>query len=205
MLLVSKDNLKLVSDRRLVKSQDIATVRNAGEIIAAAEAEASRIRDEAKAAFEEEKRRGYEKGLNDGKMEIAMQKLDLVDSSVEFMEGVEKKMADVVISAIRSFTAQIGDEEMILQIVQKTLSAVIRTQKEVTVKVSPELVETVRSKIADLVSKYPTLETFNVIADSRLKGVACLLETEAGVADACVETQIAAIEKSLKRHIARRS
>ena len=46
---------------------------------------------------EEEKKRGYEKGLADGKLEIATQKLELVDSSVAFMESVEQKMADVVI------------------------------------------------------------------------------------------------------------
>ena len=35
----------------------------------------------------------------------------------------------------------------------------------------------------------------------RRKGTACLRETEAGVAEASAETQIAAIEKSIQRHI----
>ena len=100
MLLVNKPNFQVVSDRRLVKSHDVATVRNAEEIIAEAEAEAERIREDAKAAFEAEKKRGYETGLQNGKMEIAMQKLDLVDQSVAFMESVESKMADVVLKEI---------------------------------------------------------------------------------------------------------
>ena len=102
MLLINKGDLVLQSDRRLVRATDAASVRNAAEIVAAAEAEASRIREEAKAAFEEEKRRGYEKGIQDGKMEIAMQKLDQVEQAVEFMESVEGKMADVVMKALRS-------------------------------------------------------------------------------------------------------
>ena len=57
----------------------------AAEIVADAEAEARRIRDKAKAAFEEERKRGYEKGLQDGKLEIAMQKL----------EQVEKRLAEL--------------------------------------------------------------------------------------------------------------
>ncbi|MBR0197339.1 MAG: HrpE/YscL family type III secretion apparatus protein [Kiritimatiellae bacterium] len=203
MLFLRKGEFNLSSDRRLLKHSDVALARSAEETIVAAQAEAKRIREEALKAAEEEKRRGYEKGLADGKMEIAMQKLDLVDSSVQFMEGVEKKMADVVIKAIRSFVAQIGDEEIILQIVRKTMSAVIRTQREITLKVAPELVETVRARVNEIVATFPTIETFNVIADPKLKGVACLLETEAGIADASVETQIAAIEKSLKRHLAR--
>jgi type III secretion protein L len=90
----------------------------------------------------------------------------------------------------------------VVQIVRKTMNAVIRTQRQVVLKVAPEMVETVRSRIAEFRIAYPTVETFDVVEDPRLKGPACILETEAGVADASVETQLAAIENSLKKHIA---
>ena len=205
MLLVNKPDFALQSDRRVVKAADAATVRSAAEIIAAAEAEAARIREDAKAAFEAEKRRGYEKGLDDGKMEIAMQKLDQVDSSVAFMENVEEKMAEVVMKALKTCVTEIGDREMVVQIVRKTMNAVIRTQKHVTLKVAPDMVETVRARAAELTTTFPTVETFDVVEDPRLKGAACVLETEAGVADASVETQLAAIEKSFRKHIAKES
>ena len=205
MLLINKENFALNSDSRLVKATDVATVRSAAEIVAAAEAEAERIREEAKAAFEEERKRGYEKGLQDGKMEIAMQKLELVDKSVEFMESVEGKMADIVMRALKNCVAEIGDKEMVVQIVRKTMAAVIRTQRHATLKVAPEMVETVRAKVSELTTTFPTVETFDVVEDPRLKGPACVLETEAGVADASVETQLAAIEKSLARHISHKS
>ncbi len=203
MLLVNKPDFTIATDRRIVKATEVATVCSAEEIIAAAEADAARIREEAKVAFEEEKKRGYEKGLADGKMEIAMQKLDLLDSSVAFMEGVEQKMADVVLKALKSFVVEVGDREMVVNIVRKTLNAVIRTQRHVTLKVAPEMVSVVKERVAALRQDYPTVESFDVIEDSRLKGPACILETEAGVADASVDTQLAAIEKSLQRHIAR--
>jgi type III secretion protein L len=203
MLLVNNPRFALASDRRLVKAADAGTVRSAAEIVAAAEAEAARIREEAKAAFEEERKRGYERGLAEGKTEIAMQKLEQVDSSVAFMESVEKKMADVVMKALKTFVADAGDEAMVLQIVRKTLAAVIRTQKQVTLKVAPGMAETVRARVTDLLAPCPTVETFDVVEDPRLKGTACVLETEAGVADASVDTQLAAIEKSIARHIAK--
>jgi len=201
MLLINKENFALQSDRRIVKAAEVATVRTAEEIIAAAEADAARIREEAKAAFEEEKKRGYDKGIADGKMEIAMQKLDLVDQSVSFMESVEGKMADIVMKALRSCVEEIGDKEMVINIVRKTMSAVIRTQRKVTLKVAPEMAQHVRERISALRADYPTVESIDVIEDERLKGPACILETEAGVADASVETQLAAIEKSFKKFI----
>ena len=203
MLLINKGDFVLQSDRRVVKAADVATVRTAAEIVAAAEARAAEVREDAKAAYEAERQRGYEKGLADGKAEIAMQKLDLVDSSVAFMEGVEAKMAEVVMKALKSCVTEIGDREMVVQIVRKTMSAVIRTQRQVTLRVAPELVETVRARVSELTASFPTIETFDVVEDPRLKGPACVLETEAGVADASVETQLAAIERSLKKHIAK--
>jgi type III secretion protein L len=203
MLLIKKGDFVLQSDRRVVKAADVATVRSAAEIVAAAEAQAAQIREDAKAAYEEERKKGYDKGIADGKTEIAMQKLDLVDSSVAFMEDVEEKMSEIVMKALKSCVAEIGDREMVIQIVRKTMAAVIRTQRQVTLKVSPELVETVRARVSELTATFPTIETFDVVEDPRLKGSACVLETEAGVADASVESQIAAIERSLKKHIAK--
>jgi len=203
MLLINKGDFVLQSDRRVVKAADVATVRSAAEIVAAAETQAAQIREDAKAAYEEERKKGYDKGIADGKTEIAMQKLDLVDSSVAFMEDVEEKMSEIVMKALKSCVAEIGDREMVIQIVRKTMAAVIRTQRQVTLKVSPELVETVRARVSELTATFPTIETFDVVEDPRLKGSACVLETEAGVADASVESQLAAIERSLKKHIAK--
>ena len=203
MLLINKGDFVLQSDRRVVKAADVATVRSAAEIVAAAETRAAQIREDAKAAYEEERKKGYDKGIADGKTEIAMQKLDLVDSSVAFMENVEEKMSEIVMKALKSCVAEIGDREMVIQIVRKTMAAVIRTQRQVTLKVAPELVETVRSRVSELTATFPTIETFDVVEDPRLKGSACVLETEAGVADASVESQLAAIERSLKKHIAK--
>ena len=203
MLLIKKGDFILQSDRRVVKAADVATVRSAADIIAAAEAQAAQIREDAKAAYEEARKKVYDKGIADGKTEIAMQKLDLVDSSVAFMENVEEKMSDIVMKALKSCVAEIGDREMVIQIVRKTMAAVIRTQRQVTLKVAPELVETVRARVSELTATFPTIETFDVVEDPRLKGSACVLETEAGVADASVESQLAAIERSLKKHIAK--
>ena len=201
MLLINKPDFTLVSDRPLVKATDAATARTGSEIIAAADADAAKVREEAKAAFEAERKRGYEKGLQDGKMENAMQKLEQIDQSVAFMESVERKMADVVMKALRSCVEEIGDKEMVVNIVQKTMKAVIRTQRHVTLKVAPEMTGVVKERLAALRVDYPTLESFDVVDDPRLKGPACILETEAGVADASVETQLAAIQRSLERHI----
>ena len=45
------------------------------------------------------------------------------------------------------------------------------------------------------------LVTLEVVADHRLKGGGCVLETELGIVDASVELQLQALEKALKSRI----
>ena len=200
MLLVDKKDFTLRSSGRLVKADEVAAARSAAEVLADAEAEAARIREEAKAAFEAEKTRGYEEGLAQGRMEIAEKKLEMLDESVTWMESVEGRMADIVMKALHKCVEEIGDRELVVQVVRKVMSAVIRTQKQVTLKVAPDMAPTVRERLSQILADYPTVEHIDVVEDDRLHGPACMIETEAGVADGSVDSQLAAIERSIKRH-----
>ncbi len=203
MLLIRKNDFEIQTPVRLVKADEVAAVINAQEVIEAAEAEAERIRDAAKLAYEEERKRGYEKGLEDGKAAIVAKKLELLDESVQFMESVEDRMVDVVMKALKKCVMEIGDRELVVQIVRKVMNAVVRNQRHITLKVAPEMVEVVRGRLDEILRDYPLLDEIDVQEDARLKGAACMLETEAGIADASVETQLAAIEKSLHRHFSK--
>ncbi len=200
MLLLDKPTFTLRSSGRLVKADEVAAVRTAAEALADAEAEAARIREEAKAAFEAEKTRGYEEGLTQGRMEIAEKKLEMLDESVTWMESVEGRMADIVMKALHKCVEEIGDRELVVQVVRKVMSAVIRTQKQVTLKVAPDMAPTVRERLSQILADYPTVEHIDVVEDDRLHGPACMIETEAGVADGSVDSQLAAPDRSITRH-----
>ena len=203
MLLVKKNELEIGSSGRLVKASDVAAVTSADEIIAAAEAEALRLRQEAVAAYEAEKSRGFEEGLQAGLKKIAEDKLDFVYESAAYMESVEEKLADIVIKALKKCVSQVGDKTLVVEIVRKAMKAVVRNQRQITLKVAPDMVDTVKSRLGEILSDYPALERVDVIEDARLKGSAAIIETEAGVADASVDTQLAAIENSIRKHFAK--
>ena len=203
MLLVKKNELEIGSSGRLVKASDVAAVTSADEIIAAAEAEALRLRQEAVAAYEAEKSRGFEEGLQAGLKKIAEEKLDFAYESAAYMESVEEKLADIVIKALKKCVSQVGDKTLVVEIVRKAMKAVVRNQRQITLKVAPDMVDTVKSRLGEILSDYPALERVDVVEDARLKGSAAIIETEAGVADASVDTQLAAIENSIRKHFAK--
>jgi type III secretion protein L len=203
MLLVKKQSFELSSSARLVKAADVQTVCDAQAVIAAAEAEAARLVDAAKAAFEEERRKGYAKGLADVQAEVLRRKLELADEAAAFMASVEEKMGDIVMKALRKCVDEIGDRELVVQVVRKVMKAVVRNQRQITLRVAPEMVETVRSRMGDILADFPLLDEVDVQEDVRLKGTSCAVETAAGIADASIETQLAAVEESILRRFSR--
>ena len=199
MLLLKKKTFSVESDTPRISAEDAAALVKAEEIVAAAEAEAARIREEAKKAYEDEKARGYADGLAEGKQEILMQKLDLVDESVKYMASIEDQVCEIVLKALRKCIAEIGDRELVVQIVKKSMQAVVRTQKELVVRVAPEMVENVRARTSTLLADFPVVSKIDVIGDERLAKTACVVETEAGIVEASIDGQLEAIEQSIRK------
>ena len=199
MLLLKRRTFDVETDSPLVSAAEAEAIENTEQLLAAAEQEAALIREEAVKAAAAEKERGYADGIAAGKEEILLSKLELLDESVRFMSGVENKVADIVIKALGKCVVEIGDEELVRQLVRKSMQAVVRTQTEINVRVAAEMVEAVRGRVDSIVAEFPTVKTINVIADARLTGVACVVETDAGIVEASIEGQLAAIEKSIRK------
>lgn len=203
MLLLKKKTFDVETAGARVTADEAALVARAEEVMAAAEAEAAETRRAAQAAYAEEKARGYADGLDAGKAEILMQKLNLVDESVRYMESIEDKVAEIVMKALRKCVAEIGDEALVVQIVKKAMQAVVRNQRQITVKVNPAMVAAVKARVKELLAEFPSLAYIDVAEDPHLGAAACVVETEAGLVEASVEGQIAAIEKSIRSNFAK--
>jgi type III secretion protein L len=129
--------------------------------------------------------------------------LELVEESAAFMASVEEKMADVVMKALRKCVDEIGDKALVVPIVRKVMRTVVRNQRQITLRVAPDMVESVKARMTEVLADFPLLDAVDVQEDVRLKGTACVVETAAGIADASIETQLAAVEESIRRHFAR--
>ena len=199
MLLLKKETFSVESDTPRIAAEDAAALVKAEEVVAAAEEDAARIREEAAKAYESEKARGYADGLAAAKHETLMQKLDLVDESVKYMASIESQVCEIVLKALRKCVAEIGDRELVVQIVKKSMQAVVRTQKELVVRVVPDMVPPVRARTDALLADFPAVTKLDVIGDERLTGAACVVETDAGIVEASIDGQLEAIEQSIRK------
>lgn len=195
---VLKSRVELAPDAKVVKSADYAELAEASRIVAAAQELATRIEAESRAACEAEKKRGYEEGFAQGKMEIAEQMLSSASRGVEYLEHMEKSVVDVVMKSLTAVLGELNEKELVCRVVRKALQQV-RDQKKVTVRVSIEDAEAVQSRLQEITRDYTAIGLVEVVADHRLGPKQCILETEMGVIDASLDKQLEIIEKSFRQ------
>jgi len=83
MLIIRQGNLQIETTGRLVKRAKAQSIAEAMDVLSAAQKEAEDIRQQAREEFEAQRKLGYDKGLDDSKEEIAIQKLEQVEKSIE--------------------------------------------------------------------------------------------------------------------------
>ena len=199
MLIIRQGNLQIETTGRLVKRAEAQSIADAMDVLSAAQKEADAIRQQAKEEFEAQRKLGYEKGLEDSKEEIAIQKLEQVEKSIDYLSSMENKIVEIVLTALKKCVAEIGDRELMVLVVQKAMQAVVRNQQQIVLKVSPEMLPTVKERLNEILSKFPGVNYINLMEDGKLKGVSCTIETDAGNVDASLDVQLAAIEKALRK------
>ena len=199
MLIVRQGNLQIETTGRLIRRDQAKAVSDAMGLMAAAQTEADDIRRKAQEEFERQRQLGLEKGLDEGKGEIAIQKLEQVEKSIDYLSKMENRIVELVLTALKKCVAEIGDRELMVQVVLKAMQAVVRNQQQITLKVSPEHVDDVKARLNDILSRFPGVNYINLQEDAKLKGVACTLETDAGNVDASLDVQLSAIEKALRK------
>jgi type III secretion protein L len=183
---------------RLIKAAAWTHYCAAEKIVEEARVYAQNMRRKAEEAFEAEKQRGYDQGVLEGRQEHAEQIMDTVLKAIEYVEGLEKGVSTLVGEALRRILGSLPPEDLMAGVVRQSL-ALVRGQKQVVLRVAPEDEEAVKSKLADIMREYSSIAFVDVQVDGRLAQGACILQSEMGIIDAGVETQIRAIVNTLEK------
>jgi type III secretion protein L len=189
---------------KVLSAEEVMTWVGAQDVIRAAQEEADRIREQAKKEYQQELERGYRDGLEQAQMEQVERMIENASRMVDFFSTVEQRMVSLVMQAVRRIVADFDDHERVMTVVQSGL-AVMRNQKQLTLRLAPEHLETVRARAAELLEKFPGVGMIDFVSDSRLKGDAAIFESEIGVVEASLEAQLAALEKGFVKMLGSRT
>lgn len=182
---------------RILRADEYSRLLEAGELLAAARGRAEAIRAKAEEAYETRRREGYEDGVMEGRMEQAEKMMETAMQAVEYIEHIEETLVRVVTSAVRKIIGELDERERIVRVVRTALVSV-RSRQKVLIRVCPADEPAVREALAAMIASAPGGVSFlDVSADPRMKPGDCILESELGVVDAGLETQLRALENAL--------
>lgn len=183
---------------KVLKQADCETLATASGIIEEAKKAAEVIQRQAEGVYKARWEAGYKDGIEAGKMEHTEKMMETVLASVEFIENIENTVVSVVNQSVRKIIGDLDDETRVRRIVSTALNTV-RGQQKVTVRVSPVDEPTVSKAMAAMTSgSYLT-----IIADPHLAKDSCILESELGVVDASLETQLKALQNAFNAKLRR--
>jgi type III secretion protein L len=199
---LKKGRFEIQPGQTIIKARSYLDYVEAGRILERAHQEAEQILEDARKAREEEKQRGYQDGITEGKANMSRQMIDTISKTINYFSTVEEKVVEIVITAVRKILGTIGDETVAHQIVKNALG-MVRNQKQITLRVCPSELEMIKNRINEIMAMYPGISFVDIVPDARLKKGGCILESDMGVVDASVDSQIENIRQSLLKSFQR--
>ncbi|MGE8547085.1 MAG: HrpE/YscL family type III secretion apparatus protein [Alcaligenes sp.] len=188
---------------RVLRAGEYAAWAGAQALIHHAQEQADQILAGAQAAFEAQCQRGYEDGRQEALLDQAEKMIETVGRTVDYFANVENRMVDLVMGSVRKVVDGFDDQEKVMIVVRNAL-AVVRNQKQITLRLCPGDLELVRGRINDILAAYPGVGYVDLVADARLEPGACILESEIGMVEASLEGQIAALRAAFERTLGSR-
>jgi type III secretion protein L len=177
---------------------DVAVWHQAQMMLSQAQEQAARIRTEAAHFYESEKQRGYAEGQELVQFEQIDRMIDVAGKTVDYFAGMEQRVVKLVMQSVRKVIDDFSDEERVMAVVRSGL-AVMRNQKQLTLRVSVDHIEHVRARAHELLERFPGVGMLDIVADPRIKDDGAILESEIGVVQASMEKQLEALEKSFQK------
>lgn len=175
----------------------------AEQIKASAKEEAEQIRQAAK---EEGKNQGYQEGTQMALAEIAEEKNRLEEERQYQMQEyerqvrqIEPELVEVILEVFQKVTHVLEKEkkDIVLQLVDNALEHT-ESSKEFLIRVSKEDYNFVNEHKTILEEKIPNSSNMEVVKDVTLKRNQCFIETDGGVFDCSLDTQLENLISDLK-------
>lgn len=187
---------------------------NREEILNEAREEAERILDEARQEAEAYRRQtfdaaekegynmGYSKGLQEVeqmKKEIESQREQLEQDYQKELEKMEPVLVDVILEVVESvFQIQFAEKkDFVMHLLQATLNK-IEGSKDYLIRVSKEDFALLTEKKNDIQAQLPRNSVLEIVEDLTLVRNQCLVETDGGVFDCSLDTQLDSLTRDLR-------
>lgn len=165
-------------------------------LVSRAEEESENIK---KSAFEEGYRLGLEKAENDMKA-FSEQLNQFMSARKDVFEYIAPDILEISVDIAKKIIKKEleSDPQVLINTIIDVLRTVSKNEPKITIRVRPQSVQFIKDTIPNITYQYGIDSKINIISDPSVEEGGCVLQTNNGIVDASVDTQIEIIKKALE-------
>ena len=186
--------MRLAPGQALLRARDYQDYLSANRLVAARE-RAAEIEREAHEVYQEQKRLGWEAGLEEARLRQAGLIQETLLRCNRYYRQVDRQLGEVVLQAVRKVLRHYDAVELTLAATREAL-ALVSNQKQVILRPAGTAGRGARAGRPGA-QDFPEVGYLEVVGDARLDQGGCILETEIGIIDASLDSQLAALQAAL--------
>ena len=152
-----------------------------------------------KSAFEE----GYRLGLEKAEQDVANLKIELkkfMNAKQDVFEYIAPDILEISVDIAKKIIKKEleSDPQVILNTIIEVLRTISKSEQKITIRVRPQSVQFIKDTITNITYQYGIDSKINIIADPSIDDGGCVFQTNNGIVDASIDTQIEIIKKALE-------
>ncbi|MBE7703278.1 MAG: hypothetical protein E7Z89_04420 [Cyanobacteria bacterium SIG28] len=151
-----------------------------------------------KSAFEE----GYRLGLEKANSDIEQFKTELcgfMNAKKEVFEYIAPDILEISVDIAKKIIKKEveTDPQVLINTIVDVLKTVSKNEPKIVIKVKPQAAQLIKDAIPNITYQYGIDSKINIVADPSIEDGGCILQTNNGIVDASIDTQLEIIKKAL--------
>ena len=164
-------------------------------LVSRAQEEAENIK---RSAFEE----GYRKGLEQANTDIEQFRVNVhhfLGATKEVFEYIAPDILEISIDIARKIIKKEveSDPQVLIETIVDVLKTVSKNEPKINIRVKPQAAAFVKDTLPTVTYQYGIDAKINIISDPSIEDGGCVFQTNNGIVDASVDTQLEIIKKAL--------
>lgn len=165
-------------------------------LVSRAQEEADTIK---KSAFEE----GYRKGLEQAESDIQIFRNNIknfMNATNNVFEYVAPDILEISVNIAQKIIKKEveSDPQVLINTIVEVLKTISKSEPKIIIRVKPQAVQFIKDTLPNITYQYGIDTKINIVADPSIEEGGCIFQTNNGIVDASIDTQLEIIKKALE-------
>lgn len=152
-----------------------------------------------RSAFEEGYRQGLEKANNDIET-FRAQLTQFMSAKQDVFEYIAPDILEISVDIAKKIIRKEleSDPQVLLNTIIEVLRTISKSEQKITIRVRPQSVQFIKDTIPSITYQYGIDSKINIVSDPSIEDGGCVFQTNNGIVDASIDTQLEIIKKALE-------